>query len=149
MTASWRTVATLPATPERTRETGHMHDFQRPIRIGLCNAHEWGRHTIGQVTVAPVLDDVAEDVLDPLVAGKIEGVGWAGTQHGDVKAPEGPQQTLSADDAMQGLVDAAVLGLGVRLEALHARLGRWQGGKKKQGKIRSCICLTLPTLTPA
>ena len=78
--------------------------------------------TVGYVAVAPVLDDVAQLAFHPLVAGEVQGVSRAGTHHGDVEAPEGPEEALRPDDPPQGLVHTAVLGLGVRLEALHSGL---------------------------
>lgn len=71
--------------------------------------------TVSYVAVPPVLDDVAEGALDPLVAGEVQGVGRAGPQHRDVEAPEGPQDAFGANDSLQGLVNASVLGLRVRL----------------------------------
>lgn len=75
--------------------------------------------TVSYVAVASVLDDVAEMALDPLVASEVKCVGWAGPQHCDVEASERPQDTLGADDPLEGLVHTPVLGLWVWLKALH------------------------------
>ena len=79
--------------------------------------------TVSQVAVALALEGVAQGVLGLLVAGEIESVGGAGSQHGDVQPPQRSEQPLRLDDPLQGLVDPAVLGLGVRLQALHPGLG--------------------------
>ena len=85
--------------------------------------------TVSQVAVALALEGVTQGVLGLLVTGEVEGVGGAGTEHGDVQPPQWSEQPLSLDDPLQGLVDPTVLGLGIWLQALHPGLGetrrRW------------------------
>lgn len=86
--------------------------------------------TIGYVAVSSILNYFAECALDPFVAGKVESVGRASPQHGDVEAPQGSEETLCLDDPSQGLVYAAVLSLRVWPQTLHPGLEKEEGHLK-------------------
>lgn len=71
------------------------------------------------MAVSSLLENIAERLFHFLVAGKVQGVGRASPQHGDINATERSQEPFSQHHLLESFVHAPVLGFGVRLQALH------------------------------
>lgn len=75
--------------------------------------------TVGYVAVASALNDVTQRMLHTLIAGKVECMCRPSSHHSDVEAPQGSEDSLRLDDPFEGFINTLVLGVGVRLQALH------------------------------
>lgn len=109
-----------------------MQSSQRD-RLLIRGSRDAEARTVGQVAVASAADDVTQGALDALVAGEVERVGGSGPHHGDVEAPQRPEDPFCLDDPLQGLVHALVLSVRLRLQALHPSLA---AGKKTKTNIK-------------
>lgn len=112
MTASWSTVAMLPARPARKQGTKPNITSPHVSKKQRCSSLV---RTVGYVAVAAILNGVAEAVLDALVARKVKRVSRTCPQYSNLEASEGPQEALGRHDLFQSPVHAAVLSLRVWL----------------------------------